>query len=117
VKVGEVPITNMTFVNKYLVEVEQLSLSKTAFEFYKLVRKQKEEAATLFQPPPGILVGNVFGKNNDNLVVGMFGASSITKKHIFIYPEDVPFNIIPPFFDTLPCTHYPNSSTNKPALW
>ncbi len=117
VKVGEVPITNNTFANKYLVEVEQLSLSKTAFDFYKLVRKQKEEAASLFQPPPGVIVGNVFAKNNNDFVVGLFGASSITKKFIFIYPENVPFKLVPPFEDTRPCTFYPNSSTNKPTQW
>ncbi|MBI3220604.1 MAG: DUF4249 domain-containing protein [Bacteroidetes bacterium] len=117
VKVGEVPITNMTFANKYLVEMEQLSLSKNAFEFYKLVRKQKEEASTLFQPPPGIIVGNVFAKNNSDFVVGMFGASSISKKSIFIYPTDVPFKLVAPFYDTRPCTFYANSSTNKPVQW
>ncbi len=117
VKVAEVPITSVAFANKYLVEVEQLSISKTVFEFYKLIRKQKEEAATLFQPPPGVIVGNIAAKNNNDLIVGIFGASAISRKHMFIFPSDVPFNLVPPDIDTNPCTRYPYSTTNKPALW
>jgi hypothetical protein len=117
VKVAEVPITNMTFANKYLVEVEQLSISKSVFEFYKLIRKQKEEASTLFQPPPGVIIGNVKAINNNDLVIGIFGASSISRNHIFIYPEDVPFKLLPPDYNTEPCTRFPFSSTNKPILW
>ncbi|MFM9839358.1 MAG: DUF4249 family protein [Cyclobacteriaceae bacterium] len=117
VKVGEVAINNLTFFEKYLAEVEQMSLSRKSFEFFKLVRSQKEGASSLFQPPAGVLKGNIKSANSNEPVVGFFWATSIKKKSIFIYSSDVPYLIPPRNTDTRPCTSYTNSTTIKPALW
>jgi hypothetical protein len=117
IKVGEVPINDLTFSEKYLVEVEQMSLSRKAFEFFKLVRSQKEGASNLFQPPSGEIKGNIKSANSSESVIGLFWATSIKKKSIFIYSSDVPYLIPPKNIDTMPCTSYTNSTTIKPALW
>jgi hypothetical protein len=117
VKVGEVPINNLTFSEKYLVEVEQMSLSRKVFDFFKLVRSQKEGASNLFQPPSGEVKGNVKSINSNEPVIGIFWATSIKKKSIFIYPSDVPYPIPPKKIDTNPCTSVAYSSTNKPETW
>jgi hypothetical protein len=117
VKVGEVPINDLTFFEKYLVEVEQMSLSKKAFEFFKLVRSQKEGSSNLFQPPSGEIKGNIKSVNSNEPVIGLFWATSIKKKSIFIYSSDVPYLIPQKNIDTMPCTSYTNSTTVKPALW
>ncbi|MFM7488533.1 MAG: DUF4249 family protein, partial [Cytophagales bacterium] len=49
IKVGEIKINSATFNEKYLIEVEQMSLSRKAFDFFKLVRDQKLNASSLFQ--------------------------------------------------------------------
>lgn len=118
VKVAEVPITSATFYDKYLIEVEQMSLTREAFEFFKLVRAQIEGAKSLFQPPSGELKGNIKATNSTDPVVGLFWATSVTSKSIFINRSEVPYNLQPIFFVTDDCTkYYPNASIIKPELW
>jgi hypothetical protein len=118
VKIGEVPINNATFHDKYLVEVEQMSLSRNSFEFFKLIRDQKTNASNLFQPTSGRIAGNINSLNNTDAVIGFFWATSIKQANLFIYPDDVPYPLPPIDFLTLPCyDSYPNSSSVKPANW
>lgn len=118
IKVGEVPISNATLNDKYLVEVEQMSLSRKTFDFFRLVRTQKESSSSLFQPPSGEIRGNIKSLNSSNQVIGIFWATSLKKKSIFIYPTDVPYPLVPMDFITTPCYNsYPNATTTKPELW
>jgi Domain of unknown function (DUF4249) len=117
VKVGEVAINNIVFEDKYLVLVEQMSLSKKGYDFFKLIRTQKEGASNLFQPPAGEIRGNMKSVNGSDLIVGLFWATSVKKKAIFIYPNEIPYSLPPKNLDTNPCTNYENSSTTKPAFW
>lgn len=117
IKVGEVPITSATFYNKYQVEVAQMSLSRTAFEFFKLVRAQKEGAGSLFQPPSGEIKGNISPLNNSKPIVGLFYATSINRKSVYIQRSDVPYNIPPIAEIRYPCTWYENSTNVKPSNW
>ena len=117
IKVGEVPINEVVFYDKYMVDVEQMSLTKQAYNFFKLIRTQKQGASSLFQPPSGEIMGNINPVNTNETVVGSFWASSINKKSIFILPSAVPYNIVLRDSVLNPCTNYPNSSTIKPEGW
>ncbi|CAN5382059.1 hypothetical protein BH09BAC3_BH09BAC3_13870 [soil metagenome] len=85
VTVGQIPINTETFFDRYLVEVDQMSLTKSAFDFFKLIRAQKEGTSSLFQPPSGEIRGNIKPVNNNSMIVGLFWATSITTKSLFIY--------------------------------
>jgi hypothetical protein len=117
IKVGEVPITRRTFYNKYRVTIEQMSLSPAAFTYWSLLRAQKQGAASLFQPPSGKVTGNIFPVNNTAEGLGIFWASAIDRKSVFIERQDIPYRVQP--IDTLKvaCTGLPNSSSTKPASW
>lgn len=118
VKVGEVPISTATFYEKYRVDIEQMTLSNSAFEFFKLVKTQKEGTSNLFQPPSGRIVGNIRSSGAESPVVGLFWAAAISRKSIFIQRSDVPYVLTPPETITEPCTKaYANSNTTKPANW
>lgn len=118
IKVGEVPINNQTFFTKFKVSVEQLSLTRTAFDFFKLIREQKENAASIFQPPSGEIRGNIRGLNNSNPVVGLFWAAAVNRQVIYLFPDDVPINLTPADFSTYPCYEQYNNATNqKPEGW
>jgi hypothetical protein len=118
IKVGEVPINNAAFHLKYLIQVEQMSLTRKAFEFFKLVREQKEGASSLFQSPPGEIIGNMKALNSEQPVIGIFWATSISEKTLYLHPSDVPYPLTPIDFITLPCQDfYNNSSTTKPDNW
>ena len=51
IEVAAVPINRRTFYDKFHVEVQQMGITKNAFTYWKLIRAQKEGAASLFQPP------------------------------------------------------------------
>jgi hypothetical protein len=116
IKVAEVPISNFTFGEKYLVQIEQMSLSKKSFEFFKLIRAQKEGAASLFQPPSGEIKGNIRSMNSTRAVVGIFWATSISQKSLFIPKSEVPY-LLPPLEFPNACTNLKNSSNSKPEFW
>lgn len=117
VKVGEVPISPPTFYDKFMVVIDQMSLSSTAYDFFKLISSQKEGTKSLFQPPSGKLIGNIKAVNSNLPVVGLFYATSIFTKRIFIQKSDLPYPVIPIAEIRYPCTWYPNGTTIKPALW
>jgi hypothetical protein len=118
IKVAEVPIDLGTFYEKYLVTIEQMSLSRNAFEFFRLVRSQKTNASSIFQPPSGEIRGNVVPVNNNDIVIGLFWATSISKKYKYIYREDVPYPLAEKFLVTEECyKYYPNSTLIQPAEW
>jgi hypothetical protein len=118
IKIAEVPINPATFYKKFSVLIEEMSLSRTAFEFFKLVRAQKVGASSIFQPPSGEIRGNIKAINSNQPVVGIFWATSISRKQIFIPRAAVPYELPPIYFVPDACNkHYPNSSTTKPAFW
>ncbi|MEQ8472047.1 MAG: DUF4249 domain-containing protein [Marinoscillum sp.] len=118
VKVGEVAITNYGFHDKYLLEIEQMSMSRAAFDFFKLIRDQKEGSGSIFQPQSGEIIGNFVAENTTDPVIGIFWASSISKKHRYIERSDIPYNLPEITYITLPCADvYKNSTYDKPSLW
>lgn len=118
IKVGEVPINRTTFEDKYLVTIEQLSMTRNAFEFFRLVREQKESASNIFQPVFGEITGNVVPVNTDIPAIGIFYASASSKKSRFIYRSDVPYNVVLKNTVTDDCRlAYEFSTTDIPVEW
>ena len=61
IEVGYIPLEYFPFqAGKYRVEVQQMSLSKNAFNYWRIIQSQKEGAASLFQPPTGKIRTNIF---------------------------------------------------------
>jgi Domain of unknown function (DUF4249) len=118
IKVGEVAITPAAFFDKYLIEVDQLSLSRTAFQFFKLLRNQKENASSLFQPPSGQLIGNITSENSATPVVGIFWAAAKRTKTLFLFKTDIPYPITPNEIILDACYDiYPNATNKMHPLW
>ncbi len=118
VKVGEVPINNVNFYDKFLVNVEQMSLTRTAYDFFRLIEVQRNSASSIFQPPSGEIVGNMIGEDEDDRVIGLFWASSIVKRYEFIQREDVPYLLTPTQVFPESCLlQFENSTTERPDEW
>ena len=95
-----------------------MSLSQDAFDFYKLIRSQKENASSIFQPPSGELRGNIYAINNSEPVVGLFGASAIDEKIMFLDSTHVPYPVVKLREIREACyTDFDNATTQKPANW
>lgn len=83
---ASVKIKNRTNAqNKYILTVQQLSLTRRAYEFYELLNKQREQQGTIFDETPAPVRGNLNAVNDpDELVLGYFHASSIKTSRISI---------------------------------
>ena len=119
IEVGFVPVTEWTFYSKYLVEVQQLSLSREAFDYWRLVQAQSEGASSLFQPPFGQPRTNIQPTNGGKPVQGIFYASSIAEKRLFITRDDVPVSIPVPSVNIPEACNiaFDFSTSNQPAEW
>lgn len=124
VEAGYVPLEYFPFQIRYRMEVKQMSLSQVAFDFWKTVQSQKEGVGSLFQPPNGKARSNIFEKGGLGEVQGLFYASAVKTKQIYLNNADVP---IRQQVDRWNCEEgriaedcrlaYPNSTTTKPADW
>jgi Domain of unknown function (DUF4249) len=125
IEVGYIPIEYYSFLRKYRVEVKQMSLSRGAYDYWRIIRSQKEGAASLFQPPTGKTRTNIFDKNGIEEVQGFFYASSVKTRQIYLSNADVPVNLRIPRWDCedkgiIPesCLYgFKFSSTQPPADW
>lgn len=127
IELGFVPITPWTFMdNKYMIKVEQMSLSREAYEFWSLIRDQKEGLTSLFQPAFGKIRTNLISHNPNHRVTGIFYASSVVKQVKFIKGSESPLPI--PQQDIQPpesncalwysCDGiFPNASRTPPPEW
>jgi hypothetical protein len=84
VEVGYVPVNYYTFYEKYRVEVQQMSLSRNAFDYWKAVSAQKLSSGSLFQPITGKIPTNLSDTGHTMEVEGIFFATAITKKQIYL---------------------------------
>jgi hypothetical protein len=116
------PITQWTFLHKVHAEVQQFSLSPQAFTFWKAIQDQKRATGSLFAPQSGKIISNFVPVNgSQGSVEGLFYASSIRKKSIYITRNDVPNQSVIPtvellFTDT--CEKlFPGAKTVKPDYW
>ncbi len=118
IRVGEVAINNVNFYDKYMVKVEQMSLSRVAYDFFRLMKVQRESASSIFQPPSAELIGNVVPVDPEDRVIGLFWASAIDTEVRFIERTEIPYLLIPTVQVPRPCnTYYPYASTDKPQEW
>lgn len=117
IKMGEVPISRITFSQKFLILIEEMSLNKEAFDFFKSLSGQKENAEGLFQTPAGTIRGNIEGINNDDAVVGLFYATSISSKSIYLDKSHLPYALPPMQTVADDCREYFNGTNVKPQVW
>ncbi len=113
VKLGYMPISNLYFYEKVMIEVKQLSLSRTAFDFWKNIQAQKEGTGSLFQPPSGTVRTNIFEKNGAEQAQGLFYAAGSNKKIVFIVIPGTPA----PAQVNNTCLSYKYATTQQPIDW
>ena len=124
VEVGYVPINFYTFFEKYRVEVKQMSLSKAAYNYWKSVRQQQDATGSLFQPITGKIQTNLFGIDQAGGVQGVFYASAVKKKQLYLDKNTVKIVIPEPVncggrvgAAGVSCLTFPGSTTLQPEDW
>lgn len=122
-KIAFIPASRRYFHKKYYIEVQQLSTSQIAYDFWRKVDIQKKSGSDLFQTPPPATIGNIRTLSQNTIKArGIFSATSIKKKNLFINRDEIPYYL--PRIDTTreSCLNVyklkdANSSTTKPAYW
>lgn len=119
VALARVPVDSWRFFRKYYFEVEQLSVSENVYEFWKRVGAQQQGTGSLFQPNAVKIQGNIRCVSDPKKeVFGIFSASSITRKSIFINRQMVPRPVPEPDRVTFDCRYsLPNSENVRPPFW
>jgi hypothetical protein len=122
VKAYALPLTSWYFQHKVYTEVSQLSVSRQTFDFWKAVKAQKSAANSLFQPISGKVPSNFIQIAGTQIPMeGLFYATGVARKSVYITREDVPDpSIIPeveqPWFDSC-LSLFPYGTTIKPSYW
>lgn len=118
-QVAFVEANRRTLYEKYHLEVEQMSVSQTVYDFWKNVKQQKSNSSNLFQTPPPKTKGNVVATSEKAIpVIGYFAASSVKVRAIDMTKLDLPYPMQTIDTLTMSCTQaYKNASTIKPIFW
>ena len=95
----------------YSVQVKQWSLSRQAYDYYRLLKLYSEESGGLFSPVPAELQGNIRCVSHpEKKGKGYVIASNVTSKRLFVYASE---------FETLKTTYsvcdYSQSGLNAAA--
>ncbi len=116
---GKIPIDPFRFYRKYHIEIEQLSLTESAYQFWKLVQAQQRGATDIFQPNAIKVRGNMVAVTNaDDKVFGAVAFCAVTKATRFIYRHEVPVTILDPPLIAEDCRLvFRNASNIKPDFW
>lgn len=95
-RVHKFPVTNIfngeeRLTIRYSIEVSQSSLTKEAYEYWDILRKNTEAVGSIFDPQPSVNISNIRNLNDENeLVVGYINAGNSSKKRIFITRNELP---------------------------
>ncbi|TGV00961.1 DUF4249 domain-containing protein [Flavivirga rizhaonensis] len=87
VLVQGLPVGNVILYtkNNIVVEMQQFSLSPSAYKYYKVLKDIVDNNGGFNAPPPAALIGNMFNPNDSNeFVLGRFTAASAVVKSVFI---------------------------------
>lgn len=114
---------------KYFLYIEQFSLSREAYKFWRGLEGQINNVGGIFDAPPSIIRGNIFNVNDaEDIALGYFGASDVKPTFINVDRgsivkepsgpppfEKPPVNGPPP--PCYPCLESALRTANTPPLW
>jgi hypothetical protein len=118
VHVVKLPVDSWRFNIKYLIRIEQLSVSEEVYAFWKLVKAQQDGEGSLFQPNAVRVKGNVHSTTDpDEQVLGIFSVSAVTTKELSIVKDQIPFTMTSEIVAASCFSLFQGSSNIKPPNW
>jgi len=90
-KLVSVPYNSEKLAIKNSVLVKQYALTREAYEYWQLLKKNTESIGTLFDPLPSQLHSNIHSLSDpQELVIGFLTASTVQHKRIFVGADELP---------------------------
>jgi len=87
-----IPVSSPKLFYRYSILVEQLSISRSSYEYLDYVKKTNESGGSLFDPIPANMTGNITSASAP--VIGNFQVSSLKSKRIYIDRSDLPRDLM-----------------------
>lgn len=76
---------------KYSILVKQYALTKEAFEFWELLKKNTENLGSIFDAQPSQLTGNIHNISNAaEPVIGYISAGTVSQRRIYVTKDKLP---------------------------
>ena len=124
--------TSEKISHTYTIQLKQYALTKDAFEYYEILKRNTEQIGSIFDPQPSMISGNIHCITSPaDVVIGFISVSTITRKQFDLYTnghklrpielnqgiEGVTPHAYPqPFYEM--CSGIPlNPNTGKGAPW
>ncbi|SIR20461.1 DUF4249 domain-containing protein [Pontibacter lucknowensis] len=86
-----IPYNSEKVSMKNSILIKQYALTREAFEYLELLKKNTESIGTLFDPLPSQLTSNIRSLSNPNeTVIGYMTATTMSTKRIFVDSRDLP---------------------------
>jgi hypothetical protein len=86
-RVEDQEIADVIFYRKenILIEIQQLSVTESSYNYYKTINDLVEESGGLNAPTPAALLGNIACTSNpEEIVIGNFTAAPVSTKRVFL---------------------------------
>lgn len=94
-KVAFVPLVSTKLSRRYSILVKQYALTKDAYEYWSILKKNSDGLGSLYAPIPSQLNGNIKNLTNpSSAVIGYFSAYSVEQKRIFVKNSQLPISSI-----------------------
>jgi hypothetical protein len=75
---------------QYCIDIKQLSLSDTEYQFWEQMRDLNESGGDIFDKQPFTIAGNIHNINDaSEPVLGYFQVSAVEEKRLYIVPSDI----------------------------
>ncbi len=114
------------FGEQFCFHVSQFSISEDEFNYWRSIKEVIDIDGSLFDPPPGTVVGNIRNVDDPNdVAVGYFSVSSVFFQRYFVNRDETGFSVrskCEGFFLRVPfacddCLLLNNSTTTRPDYW
>ena len=105
------------FFDKYRVEIHQMSISKSAYQFFDMLSRQLSIDGDIFDPSPATIRGNIINLSDpDANVIGYFYASDVKSKSIFL-PKEILQDTQRSLQVNDDCRELQGATTVEPPFW
>lgn len=114
------------FGEQFCFHVSQFSISEDEFNYWNSINEVIDIDGSLFDPPPGTVVGNIRNVDDPNdVAVGYFSVASVFFKRYFVNRDETGFSVrsrCEGFFLRVPfacdnCLLLNNSTHTRPEYW
>lgn len=116
---------NFRFTEKFCFHIAQYSISEEEFDYWNNIKDVIEISGSLFDPPPGTVIGNIRNVDNpDDIAVGYFSVASVSFLRDFVNGDELNITVGPKCgrrgqipFGCGNCLELLNSTTVVPDYW